>query len=502
MTDRGSDSAETAQQAPHPTPDEVSAQLGRVLASADFGQSERLRKFLRFVVEETLAGRAATLKEYTIALEVFERDDSFGPQTSSIVRVEASRLRAKLEKYNAVDGRDDAIRISLPTGSYVPTFEAAPAPLAREPVLSRPSVAVLPFTNMSGDVEQEYFADGLTEDIITALSYSSSFPVIARNSTFTYKGNPVRVQQVAQELGAHYVVEGGVRKAGNRIRITVQLIKADTGHHVWAEKYDRAVDDVFDVQDEITRRVAGVVVPTLEMAEQKRVVAKKTETLDAWDCYLRGRAYLNEQTKRGTIEARTMFERALALDPGYSQAYAGLAHSHHRDVVFGYGEDRAESSRLCIAAAQRAVALDDDDAWAHVILGLALARAGRFELAAAQSMRAMELDPTGAGRIAYGVQLIYLGRPGEGIPYIEQGLEISPKDPYNHFFMTRLADAHMQCRDYEKAVEWAQKAIGRRADHLDAHVVLAASFGHLGQESEAEEALGGCRRIQPELATN
>ena len=134
---------------------------------------------------------------------------------------------------------------------------------------------------MSGDVEQEYFADGLTEDIITALPYSRSFPVIARNSTFTYKGNPVRVQQVAQELGAHYVVEGGVRKAGNRIRITVQLIKADTGHHVWAEKYDRAVDDVFDVQDEITRRVAGVVVPTLEMAEQKRVVAKKTETLGA-----------------------------------------------------------------------------------------------------------------------------------------------------------------------------------------------------------------------------
>ena len=506
MTDTTSDSTEGTRPARDPSPADVSAQLARILASPDFAQALRLQKFLTYVVEETLAGRGGLLKEYSIALEVYDRDDSFDPRTNSIVHVEASRLRGKLKQYSGDAGRDDAVRITLPTGSYAPMFAAniaravtAEAGEVRSIVVDRPIVAVLPFTNMSGDPEQEYFADGLTEDIITVLSQTRMFPVIARNSTFTYKGMAVLAQQVAEELGARYIVEGGVRKGGSQVRITAQLIDSETGHHVWAEKYDRELDDIFAVQDEITQRITSIIVPTLEQAEQKRVATKRTDILDAWDCYLRGKAHLNELTKQGTIDARAMFERAIALDAAYSQAYAEIAHSHYRDVVFGFSDDEAESLGRWMEAARRAVALDDEDAWGHIVLGMAFARNRQFDLAAAQCKRAMELEPAGRGQIFYGVQLIYLHKPDEGIPFIEAGLDLSPKDPYSYFYMTRLADAHLQCRRYEQAIEWAQKAIGRRPDYVEARLVAAASLGLSGEESEAANALKECG---PDIAEN
>ena len=504
MTDSNAGSTGPKVPAEGPAPDAVRTALAHVVESAEFKRSARLQQFLRFIVEEVLAGRGDALKEYTIGVEVFERDPSFDPQTSSIVRVEASRLRSKLEKYNAIDGRDDPVHIRLPPGSYTPGFFdnggrdlVEMAHTNRDRVLSRPAVAVLPFTNMSGDTEQEYFADGLTEDIITVLSQARTFPVIARNSTFTYKGTPVRAQQVAEELGARYIVEGSVRKGGSRVRITVQLIDGETDHHIWAEKYDRELDDIFAVQDEITQRIFASTVPTLEKAEERRATSMQTESLDAWDLYLRGKAHLHEQTEQGTVSAREMFERAIAIDPGYARAYAELAYSHYRDLTFGYTRDPDRSLALCEEAALRAVFIDDADSWAQVTLGMAYSRRRQFDLALAQAELAMSLDPSGMGQVFYGMQLNYLGRPREGIPYIEKGIELSPKDPRRHFFMTRLADAYLHDRDLDPAVDWSQRAIDARPDYLDARLVLVASLSLAGRDEEAATAAAACDGLQP-----
>jgi adenylate cyclase len=198
--------------------------------------------------------------------------------------------------------------------------------------LGRAALAVLPFINLSGDPEQEYFSDGLTEDIISALSAWRTFPVIARNSVFMYKGKAVKVQQVAEDLGARYVLEGSVRKGGNRVRITMQLIDAETGHHLWAKKFDRELEDIFDVQDEITQQVAASVAPELEMAEHRRGMGKPTTNPDAWDYYQRGMSAFHRLARDANAEAREMFERAIALDPSYAQAYSALAATHNIDA--------------------------------------------------------------------------------------------------------------------------------------------------------------------------
>jgi adenylate cyclase len=243
----------------------------------------------------------------------------------------------------------------------------APATPDAEAVWRRPAVAVLPFVNMSRDSDQDYFADGLTEDIITALSYWRMFPVIARNSTFIYKGRAVKVQQIATELGAKYVIEGSVRKSGDMVRVTVQLIDATTGHHVWAERYDRKIDDIFALQDEITQRIAATVAPELERAERQRSIAKQPNDLHAWDFFLRGMSQLYEFSKEGNQRARELFERTVAIDPTYSRGHTGIAYSHYRDVMFVFADNDAHSIAKCLESAQRAVALDETDAFAHFV---------------------------------------------------------------------------------------------------------------------------------------
>jgi adenylate cyclase len=484
------------------SPDErtVRAQLERILSSDDFAQSLRMQRFLSFIVDETLAGNSQSLKEYTLAVDVFDRDNSFDPQTSSLVRVEASRLRAKLDKYNATAGRLDPITVTLPAGGYVPQFVVTESEPVRIEALDQPAVAVLPFTNMSGDPAQDYFADGLTEDIITALSGSRLFPVIARNSTFTYKVGPVKVQQVASELGARYVIEGGVQKAANRVRVTAQLIDAESGHHIMAEKFDRDLEDIFELQDDLTQRIASNIVPSLELAESRRLAKSQTRAPDAWDWYLRGKARLNEMTKQGSIDARNMFEQSIKIDPNYARAHAETAYSHYRDIVFGYSDDDTESLRRCEEAAQLAVSLDDDDAWCHVTRGMAYARARLFEQALVQAEKAVALDPTGMGLILYGYVLNYLHRPSEGIPHMTKGIELSPKDPRLHFYMSRLADAHLQCGEYEQAIDWARKIISQRPDYFDGYLILAVCLALRGVETEARAAFDRCKSIEPNVA--
>jgi adenylate cyclase len=371
----------------------------------------------------------------------------------------------------------------------------------RTALFRRPAVAVLPFENLSGDPEQEFFADGLTEDIITALSLWRTFPVIARNSTYAYKGKSPDIRKIGEELGARYVVEGSVRKVGNRVRVTAQLINAQNGHHVWAERYDRELNDIFAVQDELTQRVAAMVTPELERAEQRHRAQCRPQELDAWGLVQSGFSLLREFTPDGNSRARGMFERAIEIDPGYSRAYSGLAYTFHRDLAFQFfstGDVRGTLAANCLSAAQRAVDLDQSDSIAHTFLGLAKFWCDDFDGAVLEEEKAVELNPSNAvAYVGLGSHLTVAGRPDEAIPFIEQGLQLNPNDPRNHVYTCFMAHAHLVARRHAEAADWARRAIQRRPDFPMAYMLLAASLGHLGELDNASAALANCERLQP-----
>ncbi len=369
------------------------------------------------------------------------------------------------------------------------------------PLPDKPSIAVLPFTNMSGDPEQEYFADGLTEDIITALAAWRSFPVIARNSAFVYKGRAVNAKLVGRELGARYILEGSVRKTGNRVRITAQLIDASTGHHIWAERLDRDLEDVFQLQDELTLRIATTVEPQLRQVEHKRLISKTTNDLNAWDCYLRGMSYLHQMTKEGNVSARRMFERAVELDPTYGEAFAALAHSHLRDIFLECTESREDSLAEAFLAARRAVALSGASAYAHSILSQAYLWRNEHRLAVAESERAVELNPYDADLLgSLGNRLDLAGDGEAGIVKMEESQRLYPQNPDIHQSMAFLARAYLNARQYERSVAVAQKAVDRQPDSPHAHYILAMGLGHLGRRDEARAALDACERLHPGFA--
>jgi len=364
-------------------------------------------------------------------------------------------------------------------------------------LFARPALAVLPLVNMSGDAEQEYFADGLTEDIITALSYWRSFPVIARNSTFTYKGRSVDVRTIATNLGVRYVLEGSIRKGGERIRITAQLIDATTGHHVWAEKFDRIIEDIFELQDEITQKIAAAVAPELERAERRRV-ATQTPDPNAWDLYQRGMSYFYQSTKDGNAKSREYFERAIDTDPNYSLAYVALSRSFHDEVVVWQNPNRDELLAKSLAAAQRSVELDDTDSYAHVMLGLTYMRMAKHELSIAQCRKSIILNPSNSfAYIILGNALTFAGQPEDGISNIAKGIQLNPRDPHANYFVNILARAHLTSRHYDEAVEYARESINLSSTWPFAYLVLASALGHLGRVEEALSGIAECERLEP-----
>ena len=448
---------------------------------------------------------------------IVERDDIYGDGVNIAARLEGladpggicisakvyEEVRGKLDLAFEDLGRREVKNIAEGVRAY-----RVRAPRILEPasadagaVLQRPAVAVLPFVNMSGDPEQEYFADGLTEDIITALSLWRSFPVIARNSSFAYKGQSPDIRQVATELGARYVIEGGVRRSGNRVRVTAQLIDAETGHHVWAERFDRELEDIFALQDEITERIAATVEPELGRFEQRRSATKHPTSLDAWDYCQRGMYLLYKFTKDGIEQSRDMFKRAIELDPTYSQAHTGLAYSHQLDILHAYTERHADSVEQLMKHARQGVALDDTDSFAHVIMAFAYRWARRHDLAVAEAERAIELNPNDVWALGtLGNVLDLAGRPQEGIPYLNEALRrLNPRDVHRHFMMAIIARAYLNSRDYELAAEWARKAINRDPSHVRAQLFLAASLGHLGRQKEARAAINECNQVNPEF---
>jgi len=399
-------------------------------------------------------------------------------------------------------GEHSVKNIAKPVRLYRVRLEGSSA-AAVDPALpgftDRPAIAVLPFDNMSGDPEQDYFADGITEDIITALSLWRSFPVIARNSSFTYKGQQIDVQRVARELGARYVLEGSVRKAGQRVRITGQLIDAETGAHLWADRYDRELVDIFDLQDEIAERIVTHMVPEIGRAEERRAVRKRPADLGAWDLFQRGCWHYHRFTKADMSQARDYMEKSREIDPMSSLANGYVAATHMFDAVMGWSNDRDRSVTDGIAAAQHAIALDPNEPHPRTVLASLSVFNRDPERGVEEGTRAVELNPSlSLGHLALGYALLFAGRPTEGIEAMHTALRLSPRDPTNTMVWSQLALAHLVMKDFDAAVGYARKALADNAANFRASHRLACALGHLGDIDGAKAAFEDSRRHMPE----
>ena len=363
----------------------------------------------------------------------------------------------------------------------------------------KPSIAVLPFDNLSGDPEQEYFSDGITEDIITALSHIRQFFVIARSSTFTFKSQAVDVQTIASELGVRYVLEGSVRKSGERVRISAQLIDGESGNHIWAERYDRNLEDIFAVQDEITLTVVGKIEPELTKAEQDRARRKPIESLAAWDYYLRGMWYLGRFSAADQREAIKMFDQAIVLDPELACAHAGLSSTHFYAFIMGTADDLLVARDQSLASAKSALELDSKDASALTAMARSLQLLGQHEEAVPYARSAVELNPSSAqAHYILGNALSFGGAPKEGIPIQEMAIRLSPHDTWSVHFMARLAEAHLFLDDIDKAIEWGEKARNQPGPYAwTGRMGLVAAYGHKGMLDEAKPAIAEMNEKRP-----
>jgi adenylate cyclase len=369
------------------------------------------------------------------------------------------------------------------------------------PLPEKPSIAVLPFQNLSGDPEQEYFADGMVEDIITALSRYRWLFVIARNSSFTYKGRTVDVKQVARELGVRYVLEGSVRKAASRVRIAGQLIDGSTGAHLWADRFEGALEDIFDLQDQVTASVVGVIAPRLEQAEIERAKRKPTESLDAYDYYLRGMASSYQETKEGTSEALRLFYRAIELDPGFAAAHGIAARCYVLRKTSGWVTDREQEIAETARLARRAVALGRDDAAALSAGGSSLAYVvGDLDDGVAFIDRALTLNPNMALAWHYsGWARIWLGEPDLAIEHLARAMRLSPLDPLIVAMQVAAAYAHFFAGRIDMASSWAGTALRDRPDYTTALRIVAASNALAGRMDQARKALARLRQLDPAL---
>jgi TolB-like protein len=445
---------------------------------------------------------------------IIDGDDIFGDGVNVAARLEglaepggicvSNRVQedaeGKLEITFENAGEQQLKNIARPVRVYRVRFGGA-APNSRPalPLPDKPSIAVLPFQNMSGDPEQEYFADGVVEEIITALSRFRHLFVIARNSTFTYKGRAVDVKQVGRELGVRYVLEGSVRKSGDRVRITGQLVDVSTGAHLWADRFDGTLGDIFDLQDRVTVSVVGAIAPKLEQAEIERSKSKPTESLDAYDYYLRGMASFYRWTSEGNEEALRLYYRAIELDPNFAWAYGAAAgcYAFRKAWTSDSPREIGETARL----ARRAIELGKDDAEALSWAGFALAYVvGDLDNAATALDRALVLNPNLAGAWNLrGWVSIYLGKPEAAIDPLAHAMRLSPLDRLLFVMHGGMAFAHFFAGRYDKAATWAEKSLRENPNYHAALRIAAASNAMMGRMQHAEKAMERLRQIDPAL---
>jgi adenylate cyclase len=379
-----------------------------------------------------------------------------------------------------------------------PSIEPASVEKMAYQLPDKPSIAVLPFNNLSGDPEQEYFSDGLTEEIIAALSSVPKLFVIARNSTFTYKGKPVKIQQVSEELGIQYVLEGSVRKGGDKVRITAQLIDALTGKHLWANRYDRNLSDIFAVQDEITKNIITAMQVELTEGEQVKAASKGTNNLEAYLKYLKANELINKMNPESNALAKKLAEEAIALDPDYAWAYYILGRSHMVDVWVGVSKSPKDSIAKAMKLLQKAIVLEDTYAEAHGLLGFLYSMTKRHDKAIAQAEKAVSLNPNSAGaHFLVGKTLSFAGRWEESIPEYKKAIRLNPIPPNNCLWSLGLSYAYTE--QYEEAIKWCEKAVHQEPNDLLARLMMTVVYSLSDWDKDAQAEAAEVLRIQPKF---
>jgi adenylate cyclase len=363
------------------------------------------------------------------------------------------------------------------------------------PLTDRASIAVLPFKNLSGDPEQEYFSDGITNDIITDLSKFRRLLVIASNTVFTYKGKVVKVKEVGQELEVRYVLEGSVQKLSNKVRINAQLIDATTGHHLWAERYERDINDLFTVQDEIVQTIVATLAIKVDAAERARAMRKDTDNLEAYDYVLRGKEFLLSGTRSTNIKAKEMFKKAIEQDSRYAAAYVGLGRSYYLSAINGWTEFPQQAIEKSLGFGQKALSMGEPDSFTHALIGSGYLRLGKYDLAISELKRAIELNPNDAlSHLRLGTVMLYAGRTEEAIELLQTGLRF---DPYSGYHVWHLGLAYYLKGKYEDAIRTAEQGVGIYPNNAWIHLGLAAAYAQAGRSEEAERSAEMAMKLHP-----
>ena len=499
----------------------IAAHRGRIVKTTGDGMLVEFASAVDAVrcaieIQHGMAGQSAdglpdTRIEFRIGIHVgdiiFDDNDIFGDGVNIAARLEGIAEPGGVcisdDTYRQVRDRVDTafddkgeialkniarpVRVFALAGAKQPATKVIePAPQLTLP--DKPSIAVLPFQNMSGDPAQEYFADGMVEEIITALSRNKELFVIARNSSFTFKGRAVDIKQVARDLGVRYVLEGSVRKSANRIRITGQLIDAATGAHLWADRYDGALEDVFELQDQVAASVAAAIAPSVTQAEMERAKRKPTSSLDAYDYHLRAQAAHWQFTKEATYQAIGLYEQAIALDPQFAPAYARLASTLATRTLWGWSTDPAADLAQATAYAKSALRLDRHDANVLALSGHALIAAKEVELADSLLEEALRLDPNQMlGWLYGGYAKMVLGDHRTAIHYYQRALRQSPLDPRNYQAKSGLAFTHFFLGNYEEGLKCATDALRHHPDHLPSLRAAMACHARSGNIEAAQK---------------
>jgi TolB-like protein/Tfp pilus assembly protein PilF len=525
----------------------VRDQLGRILSSGPFLHSRRRQRFLEYIVTETLAGRGERLKGYNIAVEVFDRPESFDPAVDPLVRIEAARLRDKLREYYESEGQNDPIRVDLPKGAYAPHIEIR-RPVANKadalaqngstgtartrwgfletpfrtlgtsiiailllllagfgawqrwnsfaPLPEKASIAVLPFESIGNDPKWDRFADGITEDIVIDLSHSKDLFVVARNSTEAYRGKPADVRAVGRDLGVRYVLEGSIQPSGDQIRVTALLIDTRTGGNVWSDRYDRPATELFKVQSDVTEKIAATLTGyegAVAEAERSLIRRKPPSDLTAYDTYLLGMEAKHKVTQEGLDEGERLFRRALEIDPQLARAYVGLAYIYDYRIDLGLGTSVADNLTKLMEAARNAVRLDPNDGETQLVLGHAFAYRGMADQALEQFAKAEALAPSNADlliNIAW--FLPQFGQPDRAVELTEKALKLNPNYPY--WYNQELRLAYFFGRQFDKSVKYAKQITTPFATD---YAYLAAASAMAGDMAGAKVAAAQVVRLDP-----
>ena len=425
--------------------------------------------------------------------------------TGTVLDHVEGRLQVELDDQGPVELKNvpRPVRVLLihPAAHHSPASSGVESSRRVPGFAGRHAIAVLPFRNLGRDVEQAYFADGLSEDLINRLSVLRTHPVIARDSSFVFKNDQRDARELGSLLGARYLVFGSVRRSGQKIRVSVELVDARDAHQLWSDRYERELSDLFEMQDEITEAIAASLGPVLSRRAMRHAMRASPTDLDAWECVQRGLWHLTQVSRKDNAEARTWARRALELNPASVGAYTLLAFSHLYDITYQWSDSLAASSQEAVDAAGKAVALDGDDPNALAALGHACTLARDHERAIALLDRAIDRNPSSAlGHWALGNALSLAERPEEGLPLIKKAIMLSPKDPIMHEFLFSVGAAHFIAGRYGKASEFARKSLEARPSHAGACCLLAASLGHLGRIDEARAAVGQMMELVPGMS--